>query len=165
MRIDLRDTHRRRIGRIEVDPSERPTRVTIEGDGDGDASREVFLQWETALDDAGQLRRCIACGCPDLFRQKPLPQVTPLVIVLAFAGAFAGILGYVTNWPLLIGMIIVLVLDVAILLFPRTRLVCYRCASAFQVSAIARYHRSWDRSLAERHPPDDERSEPRGTST
>ena len=151
MRIELRDESRRRIGRIEVDPALRPTRVMAAG-GRSSGDREVFLNWDTALDDAGQLRRCVGCGCTDMFREKAFPQVTALVVVLAFIGAIIGALGLATNLPVLILMACVLVLDVAILVFSRRRLVCYRCRSTYHNLPIARYHRAWDRSKAERFP-------------
>ena len=145
MRIDLRDESRERIGRIEVDPSLRPTRVSIVETG-----REVFLDWDTAVDDAGHLRRCVACGCQDLYRTKAFPQVTGLVVVLAFAGAIVGALGFATP-PVLSVMVCVLVADVGILLFARKRLVCHRCRSSFHGLPIAKYHPGWDRTVAERH--------------
>ena len=40
MRIELRDAERRKVGRIEVDPARRPTRVHVQ-ESDG----EVFLDW------------------------------------------------------------------------------------------------------------------------
>ena len=147
MRIELRDENRRRIGRIVVDPALRPTRVTIV-----DSDREVFLTWDTAQDDAGHLRRCVVCGCPDLFREKAFPQVTVFVVVLAFAGAVLGALGYATTPPMLIAMGIVLAVDIAILLFSRRRLVCYRCRTSYHGLPPARYHRSWDRAMADRYP-------------
>ena len=180
MRVDLRDGNRKRIGRIEVDPAARPTRVNVEPRGFGLASigsplgtrngstatphadsrqpiaeslsREVFLDWETAIDDAGQLRRCVACGCPDLFREKSFPQVTGFVVLLAFIGAIVGALGLATNLPVLLAMASVLVLDIAILVLSRRRLVCYRCRTTFYDLPIARYHRSWDRGVADRYP-------------
>src|SRR4029077_17447430 len=98
MRIDVRDNQRRPIGRVTVDPAGRPTRVTTEAlsrqpsamslgavaeSGKPKAvsilSREVFLNWDTALDDAGQLRRCVSCGCTDLFKEKAFPQVTAVI--------------------------------------------------------------------------------------
>jgi hypothetical protein len=168
MRIEFRDAQRRRIGRAEVDLSQRPTRITTT-----DTGQEMFLNWDGAVDDAGQLRRCISCGCADLFHEKIFPQVTGIVVVLAFAGALAGIgefagvgafgeaFGPVTNIPVLTVMLIVLIADVGILLFARKRLICYRCRSRYHNLAIARYHRRWDRSVAERYPapqqsPDDE---------
>ena len=147
MRIDVRDAEQRTIGRIEVDPARRPTRVRIEG-----TDREVFLDWDTALDDGHRLRRCVVCGCNDLFRAKAFPQITGFVVVLAFAGAIVGALGPVDTLTL-IAMVVVLVADVSILLFTRQRLVCHRCRSSYHGLPIARYHRRWDRAVAERHAP------------
>ncbi|UCD74113.1 MAG: hypothetical protein JSV91_10020 [Phycisphaerales bacterium] len=154
MRIELRDERRQRMGRIDVDPALRPTRVKIV-----DSDREVFLNWETALDDGGRLRRCVACGCTDLFAEKVFPMLTGVVVVLAFAGFVVGALGFfgairfAGSPHVLVAMSVILVLDVAILLFSRRRLVCYRCRSSFHGLPIARYYRSWDRSIAEGHPP------------
>ena len=47
---------------------------------------------------------------------------------------------------------VVLLLDSAVLLFSRRRLVCYRCRTSFHGLPIARYHRPWDRATADRHP-------------
>jgi hypothetical protein len=147
MRIDVCDAQRRRIGRIEVDPARRPTRVRLET-----TNREVFLDWDTALDDAHRLRRCVVCSCNDLFKAKAFPQITGFVVVLAFVGAILGALGQV-NTTTLIAMVVVLVADVSILLFSRQRLVCHRCRSSYHGLPIARYHRRWDRAVAERHGP------------
>lgn len=117
-----------------------------------DNPREVFLTWDTALDDAGQLRRCVACGCTDLFTEKAFPMVTAAVVVLAFIGAVLGAVGLADAPPVLIGMAVVLVLDVAILILSRRRLVCYRCRSTYRDLPIAPYHRPWDRSVADRYP-------------
>lgn len=152
MRIEWRDARRRKVGRVDVDPAARPTRAPIAERGVPVPQREAFLQWEGALDDAGQIRKCLACGCEDLFKEKAFPQVTGLVIVLAFVGAIVGALGLATNLPVLVLLTAVLVLDVAILVFSHRRLVCYRCRSSYHEVAIARYHRSWDRSVADRYP-------------
>ena len=148
MRIELCDESRKKIGRIEVDPALRPTRASIVGTENGE--KEVFLDWDTALDDAGCLRRCIACGCDDLFKAKAFPQVTGVVVVLAFAGAVVGALGFTTP-PILGVMVLVLVADLAILLFSTQRLICHRCRSRYLGLPIARYHRRWDRSIADKH--------------
>lgn len=165
MRIELRDPGRKRVGRVVVDPAQRPTRVTIArradpaGDADPSVSesrpsgaREAFLNWESALDDAGRLRRCVACGCADLFHEKAFPQMTAFIVVLAFVGAVVGALGFATDSRVLSVMAVILMLDVAILFFSRRRLVCYRCRSTYHDLPIARYHRTWDRALADRHP-------------
>src|SRR5262245_52855423 len=182
MRIELRDEYRTRVGGVDIDPTQRPTRVAVRRDAQGwrglisrvwhsmggffagsrapasnhesaRESREVFLTWDTAMDDAGQLRRCVACGCPDLFREKAFPQVTGFVVLLAFIGAIVGALGLATDLPVLLTMAGVLLLDIAILFFSRRRLVCYQCRSSFHDLPIARYHRSWDRGIADRYPP------------
>jgi hypothetical protein len=181
MRIELRDERRSRVGRVDIDSTQRPTRVTVTRNPTGwrqffgrgwlsfsglfagskpasshddhvSGSREVFLTWDTALDDAGQLRRCVACGCPELFREKAFPQVTGFVVLLAFIGAIVGALGLATDLPVLLTMAGVLLLDIAILFFSRRRLVCYQCRSSFHDLPIARYHRPWDRSVADRYP-------------
>ncbi|MCH6552248.1 MAG: hypothetical protein IH804_09600 [Planctomycetes bacterium] len=148
MQIELRDRDRRRIGRIDVDPALRPTRVGIVGTG-----REVFLDWDTALDDAGHLRRCVACGGPEVFREKAFPQVTGFVVALAFAGAIVAALGFANEPAVLGAMALVLVLDIAILVLSKQRLVCYRCRTNYRGLPIARYHRRWDRATADRYPP------------
>ncbi|MCA9296106.1 MAG: hypothetical protein KC983_06300 [Phycisphaerales bacterium] len=147
MRIDLRDISRKRIGRITVDPTLRPTRVTVV-----DADREIFLNWESALDDSEQLRRCLVCGGTDLFRDKVFPAATAIVVILAFVGAAVGVLGLATRPLVLAALVAVLVIDVAILVFSRSRLVCYRCGSSFTGVRIASYHNRWDRSVADRYP-------------
>jgi len=147
MRIELRDERRQPLGRVEVDAAVHPTRVRPDG-----SDRDVILSWDSALDDAGQLRRCLACGCNDLYRVKGFPQITGFVVVLAFAGAVIGALGLATP-PMLAGMIIVLIIDIGILFFVHESLVCYRCRTTYRNLPIARYHHRWDRTTAERFAP------------
>ena len=130
---------------IEVDAEAKPARTTTT-----DTNAEVYLDWERAHDDSGHLRRCIVCGSEDLFRHKTFPQITPFVIVLAFALSLIGVLGFVTDVAILIGMTGVLLLDIAILFFARTRLLCYRCRSQYRDVEIADYHHHWDRSTEAR---------------
>ena len=147
MRIVLQEPDGPGRRTLDVDPNRRPTRVqTLEDD------RTVFLNWDQALDDDGQLRHCLTCGGP-LYRRKALPQVTGFVIVLAFALALVGILGFADNLLLLFGMTCVLVIDIAILLFARTHLDCYRCGSSHRRLPIASYHRPWERSMSNRNRP------------
>lgn len=145
----MRDEDRQRLGRIDVDPAARSTRVQIP-----DSDREVFLQWDAAVDDAGRLRRCVVCGCPDLYVQRMFPQLTGFVVVLAFAGAAIGILGLAENPLVLAALVIVLILDVASFAFRRHRLVCYRCRSSYSNVEISRHLKPWDRAVAERHASD-----------
>lgn len=147
MRIELRDEYRRPAGEVEVDPAEQPSRARL-----SDRDREVFLNWDTAMDDAGQLRRCLACGCRDMFREKAFPPIVGVIVVLNYAGLLVGIFGAAENILVWIGMVALLILGLIVLLYSKTRLVCYSCRTAYYDLPIARYHRSWDRSIADRHP-------------
>ncbi|MCH2143905.1 MAG: hypothetical protein MK082_02035 [Phycisphaerales bacterium] len=144
MRIDVNDPARRRRGRITVDPTQRQHRVPLE-DGEG----EVFLSWDGTLDDAGHLRKCVCCGCPNLYRMRTLPSVTPIIVILAFAGAAVSLLGYATNQLVYATLILVLVIEVTIVLVAKVRLVCYRCRSQYSDIPIAPYHERFERENAE----------------
>jgi hypothetical protein len=151
MRIDARDADGRRLGRVELDETQRPSLVRlVDPAKPDDPGRERYLNWEGGLDDAGCLRRCVVCGCTSLYRTKALPQVTPFVVVLAFVGAIVGLLGYANHPLVLPALVVLLAVDVATLVLARTRLVCYRCGSVYSRCPIARYHRRWARSEAER---------------
>lgn len=140
--IDAHDPRtRRRVGMVRVDPALRPARLRIETP---EAIREVFLEWEGVLDDAGRLRRCPICGCGSLYRHRSLPAVTPYVLVVAFAAIGLSLLGY--DDPRLLAVLsILLLIDVAMLVLARTQLVCYRCRSRYEGLPVARQHRPWDR--------------------
>lgn len=163
----------RRIGRIDIDPETRPNLIrfanperAVAGEDaassspseggtppkvEVDAGRDhCFLNWEGALDDSSQLRKCVICGCDRLYRSKVLPQVTPFVVVLAFAGAVIGLLGFATNPLVLPGLVILLAVDIATLALAKERLVCYACGSIYSKIRVARYHRRWNRADAER---------------
>jgi hypothetical protein len=160
MEIALHDRRRRPIGRVRVDPAARPVRVKATAD-DGTV-HDAFLEWERAVDDAGQLRACVACGCPRLYRRKTLPRVTPFVLVLAAAGAVAGALGYSSDPAVLTALVALLAVDVAVLFLARTQLVCYRCTTSYADLRVARYHRPWDARTAAEPDAQPEPAEPAG---
>jgi len=138
----------RRVTSLNVDPQRRPTRVrTAEDD------RDIYLDWEQSLDDEGRLRHCLVCG-KGIYKRKAFPQVTGFVVVLAFALALVGILGFAEDIPLLIGMSVVLLIDIGILLFAGTHLECYGCHASYRSIPIAPWHRPWDRNEAARHAAD-----------
>jgi len=70
--------------------------------------------------------------------------VTPIVVVLAAAGAVIAALGFAANPWVYAALVAVLVLDILVLALARARLVCYRCGSRFDRLPVARYHRRWD---------------------
>ena len=113
-------------------------------------TQDLFLRWDGALDDAAALRKCVVCSCGDLYTRKNLPQVTPFIVVLALSGATVALLGYATN-PVVVALLAaLLVVDVLTLLLARRQLVCYGCGAVYWAVRIARYHRPWDRAVAER---------------
>lgn len=145
MRIELRDSSKRRLARLELDEGARPARVPVPG-----LANDLFPRWEGAVDDAGSLRRCVVCGCDHLYRRRNLPQVTPLIAALAFSGAVVVILGYTAS-PLATALLVVLlVADLFILFFSERQLGCYRCGAIYTAIRIARFHRPWDRGVAEK---------------
>jgi hypothetical protein len=141
MDLELHDARRALTGRTHVDARAQPVLVRVKHRG---IEQEVFLQWDGAVDDAGQLRTCVACGCPHLYRQRSLPQFTPFVLVLAAAGFVLGVMGYSNDPRVLAALIVLLVLDVAALIFARTLLVCYRCRSKYGRTPVARYIAPWN---------------------
>ncbi len=145
MRADVRKPEGDRLGRIEIDETTRPARLSTPL-----SDRPLFLEWDGALDDAGHLRSCVICGHSRLYRSRSLPQLTPFVVLLAFAGAAVGLLGFATNPLILTLLALLLVADVGLLLLARTRIVCYRCGTVYDRLPIARYHHPWQASIAER---------------
>ncbi len=159
MRIDVRDQDGTRHGRVEIDEAARPLRIRPPL-----ADRDAFLDWDGAIDDAGNLRSCVVCGHSRVYRSRSLPQVTPFVVLLALGLATIALLGFATSPAFLALLGVVLVVDIGVLLLARTRLVCYRCGSVYERLGIARYHRPWDPAIAERDTPADAPDPPEGTS-
>ena len=145
MRIELRDSSRRRLARLELDESARPARVPVPG-----LAHDLFPRWEGAIDDAGSLRRCVVCGCDHLYSRRNFPQVTPFIAVLAFSVAVVAILGYAASPLTTAALIVLLVADLMILRFSKRQLACYRCGAIYGSTRIARFHRVWDRAVAEK---------------
>lgn len=146
MDLMLHDRSRRPIGRARVDPAARPTRVrAVARDG---SEHEAYLDWERALDDAGQLRACVACGCRRLYRRRTLPRVVPFALVLAAAGLVAALLGYSSHPAVMAVLVALLVLDGVALVAARTVLVCYRCGTVYRNAPVARFHGAWDAAVA-----------------
>jgi hypothetical protein len=128
---------------FSVNLVERPSKVTVEPSGD-----QLFLHWDATVDDSDRLRRCIICS-GDLYRERAFPQITGVVIAFAFAGGIAGVAGFLTTWIMFSAMILVLLLDVAILIFDKPRLVCYECDTKFKETPIAPQFHTWDQHHAD----------------
>ena len=133
-----------KVEHFVVDLDQRPAKVQLEESGD-----DVFLEWNSTVDDSGCLRKCVLCR-GNVYRERTMPQITGFVIVLAFIVGVAVLLGAVTTWAMLIAMATVLILDIAILLFSFTRLVCYKCGTRYSQLEIAKYHQKWEPSKSKR---------------
>ena len=103
MDVTIRDRHRRPVGSARIDPATRP--IIVRATAADGTVRETYLDWEHALDDAGQLRACIACGCQHLYRRRTLPRFAPFALVLAGAGVAAGVLGYSSDPLVLVALV------------------------------------------------------------
>lgn len=137
MRVMLRSLEGELLGEVAIESIQSPPRVTT------DTGRDVFLDWERALDDNGRLRRCVSCGSEHLYRRRRFPQVTGFVVVLAIALGLVSALGLATG-PLILAALIVLgIADIVILIVASQSLDCYQCRSSYRDLDIATYHRPW----------------------
>ena len=91
-----------------------------------------------------------AVVCEHLYRRRNLPQVTPIVAALAFSGAVVSILGYAAHAAATALLVALLVADLLIITLAVRQLVCYRCGAMHEGVRIARYHRPWDRTMADK---------------
>lgn len=112
--------------------------------------------WERTLrgDDvhADVPRRCISCGCDDLWRQKDFPQSLGLTFVAV--GALLSTLAWAWYMPrLAIGVLLAFaLLDVLLYTFMKDVLVCYRCGARYRSESIGDAERSnFNLETAERY--------------
>jgi hypothetical protein len=153
MRIELYDFDGRPQARLVVDPKSPPSAVSVPGPRE--VLYERYLDWDRALDDQGRLRKCPACGCPELYVRRLFPPLTGFVVVMVIGLLCFALYGLevVPTTPLLvIGALIVLANIIFALLSPRY-LVCYSCSSRYHDTKISRDHGEWDAAVAARHPP------------
>ncbi|MEX0745613.1 MAG: hypothetical protein WD118_08415 [Phycisphaeraceae bacterium] len=149
MRIDLRNERRQRLYTVYVDPEDPPAVVRSPEQGDASA---VHLDWDRALDDERHLRRCPACGCPDLFLRNQLPQLTGFVLIIFAAVVAMVLLGIGEVGLAVLVLLLVGAVDVGIYFFTRRVLVCYRCRSEFSGMPISRGHAKWEKGTGEKYP-------------
>ena len=143
MRVDVRSPSGERLGRVEIDPDTRPVRIRPAG-----ADRDLFLEWDGVIDDAGHLRSCLACGHPRLYRSRSLPD-DPVRGRPRLRWATVALLGWATDPVVLVLLAILLAVDIGLLMAGRSRLV-RRCGTVYDRMPIARYHRPWEADVAER---------------
>lgn len=149
MKIDLHNRQREKLFRVEVDDRDPPPMVRSP-----DGHREVYLEWDQAIDDHRHLRRCPACGCRELFVRKDFPQVTGFaIVVLAAVLAMWLSLGAEQVIAGLAVLGAVALLDALIYFFAGRVLVCYRCRSEFRDTPIRKDHPGWELATGEKYRP------------
>jgi hypothetical protein len=99
----------------------------------------------------GTPKRCLACGCDDLWRQKDFSPALGVAIV-----ALGIVLSTIaTAWmrPLLaIGILMAFALaDMLLFLVMPDALVCYRCHARFRHVALTEQHPKFDLEVNERY--------------
>ncbi len=150
VRIDLRNLQRKRLFTAEVDPKNPPAivkpREALEGD-----TREVYLEWSSAFDDHGHLRRCPVCGCGDLFSKRDFPQVTGFTLVVLAAVLSMVLFGFHQMTAAIVVLVVLILVDAIIFFFAGRCLVCYRCRSEFRNLPMRKDHPSWDPAIGEKH--------------
>jgi len=158
VRIDLRSLDRKRLFRVEVNPEHPPS--VVQGPPETDyAGKEVFLDWDRALDDEDHLRRCPVCGCRELFVRRDFPQVTGFVVVVLAAVISLVLLGRGSPVLAVAVLAAVVLIDVAFFFFTGRCLVCYRCRSEYRNLPIPKDHPGWDLAVGEKYRQDWQRAE------
>ena len=146
---------RETLGRFEIDLESRPDSVSVPPRDSGSESSEQDwpMHWDQAVDDAGQLQRCIGCGCRELFVRRDFPQGTGLALVIVAAGASVVLfaLGHVA---LSLGVLFAAVIvDQVISRFTSRCVVCYRCRSEYRQLEISPEIEAWDLAIGEKYRP------------
>ncbi len=150
MRINLRNLQRQRLFGVEVDTKNPPTIVRPLEASEGD-NREIYLEWASAFDDHGHLRRCPVCGCGDLFSKRDFPQVTGFTLVVLAAVVSMVLVGLDQVTAAVVVLTVLVLIDAAIFFFAGRCLVCYRCRSEFREMPMRNDHPRWDPAIGEKH--------------
>lgn len=96
-------------------------------------------------------RKCVACGCDDLWRQKDFPQGLGLIMVgLGMLFSTIAWFNYRPVWAISILMGFALI-DMLLYLFMSDMLVCYRCRSRFRHANLNDELPRFDLETAERY--------------
>lgn len=147
MRLDIRDLDRRRVTSLEIQPGHLPAVIRSAADN----GAQIHLDWDGAFDDAGSLRRCPVCGCPDLFARRDIPPVTLFAVVVLAVIMAMVLVGMQQVLSAVVVFLVLLSVDILAYFFAARHLVCYRCRSEFRRLPVRSDHPGWDRALADRY--------------
>ena len=134
---------------MDVDPAQ-PPRMVADPAG-SEAAKEMYLQWDSVIDDEGHLRKCPACSCDDLFVRKDVPQVTTFVLIVLAAVISAAFFAADKVLVSVVVLLVVILVDVLIFFFAGRTLVCYRCRSEFSQLPIGSTQKTWEAQTGERY--------------
>lgn len=147
--MQLKNHQGQSLPRMEINVSQPPRMVP--DTAAAQPGKEMYLQWDGALDDEGHLRQCPACGCRELFVRKLVPQVTAFVLIVLAAAISVAFFAADKVGSSIVVLLVVIVVDVLIYFFSPRTLVCYRCRSQYSQLPIALTQKSWDVPTGERH--------------
>lgn len=96
-------------------------------------------------------RRCLVCGCEDLWRQKDFPQ--KLGVGLVAIGASLSTIAYYNYWhKTAMGVLLFFALiDLLLYTWMGDVLVCYRCGATHRQTGPDAEHPAFDLETAERY--------------
>ncbi len=139
MRIDVHNTDRELLGRVEVDDAAPPAEAC-----------GLPLQWAQAFDDCRRLKRCPACGCRDLFVRKDFPQKLGLAMVIIAAVVALALFATGNGLWAFAVLGAMAVIDACVYLLTGKLLVCYRCRSEFRDTPVSG-HESYELATGEKY--------------
>lgn len=111
--------------------------------------------WSRPLRDGdiaqGVPRRCLVCGCGDLWRQKDFPQRLGLAMVAL--GAVLSTIAWAYHLPATaLGVLLAFALvDLLLFTFMKDVLVCYRCRARFRHADLGEDYPRFNLETAERY--------------
>lgn len=148
MRISVNNLDREPQGVVIVDETSQPARAGLRG-----TDRQIDLKWQNAVDEQGHLRRCVVCGCREIFKRRDFPQRFGLMLVIAAAVASVILLARgEALWSMAV-LLAAVVIDRVVYVFTKECLVCYRCRSEFREVVVDSSHEPWDLAIGEKYRP------------
>ncbi len=96
-------------------------------------------------------RRCLMCGCDDLWRQKDFPQ--KLGVGLVAIGAILSTVAYYHYWhkTAIAVLLFFALIDLLLFTFMSDVLVCYRCGAMHRQTNLHEEHPAFNLETAERY--------------
>jgi len=149
MRIEVRNSERQLLTKVDIDPDKLAYTVTPP---DRNAP-SINLDWSQAFNEQGSLHRCPVCTCRELYVRKNFPHAMGLAtVVVAAVSAVCMFAFRQIIWGLAVLGGVALI-DAMIYPFSKRCLVCYRCRSEFKDLPIEVNHPGWDLSTGEKYRP------------